>query len=152
MPASRYDGGLTAVGRIGMSVLPPSVDVILIAATALVVAVRGTWIVVRVIVSSHHPSVRLTAIRGHQSGFVVAGAARLAALTASAILLPQLLATIGYAPHFAEAVRVTIGGLIAISLLAAVSIAFLCAGCEAAPCAVSPPSFPGFRCFADLIP
>jgi hypothetical protein len=124
MPASRYDGGLTAVGRIGMSVLPPSVDVIVIAATALVVAVRGTWIVVHVIVSSHHPSVRLTAIRGHQSGFVVAGAAGLAALTPSAILLPQLLATISYAPHFAEAVRVTIGGLIAISLLAAVSIAF----------------------------
>jgi len=43
----------------------------------------------------------------------------LAALAASATLLPQLLATIGSARHLAEAIRVGIGGLIAISLLAA---------------------------------
>jgi moderate conductance mechanosensitive channel len=47
-----------------------------------------------------------------------------AALAASAILLPQLLATIGSAPHLAGAIRVGIGGLIAISLLAAALIAF----------------------------
>ena len=103
---------------------PPNVDGIVIAATVFVVAVRGTWIIADVIVSPHHPSLRLTAITGHQSGFVVAGAAWLAALTASAILLPQLLATIGSARHLAEAIRVGIGGLIAISLFAAVSIAF----------------------------
>ena len=103
---------------------PPNVDVIVIAATVFVVAVRGIWIIADVIVSPHHPSLRLTAIKGHQSGFVVAGAAWLAALTASAILLPQLLATIGSARHLAEAIRVGIGGLIAISLFAAVSIAF----------------------------
>ena len=103
---------------------PPNVDVIVIAATVFVVAVRGTWIIADVIVSPHHSSLRLTAIKGHQSGFVVAGAAWLAALTASAILLPQLLATIGSAHHLAEAIRVGIGGLIAISLFAAVSIAF----------------------------
>jgi small-conductance mechanosensitive channel len=103
---------------------PPSVEVIVIAATAFVVAVRGIWIFADVIVSPHHPSLRLTAVKGHQSGFVVAGAAWLAALAASATLLPQPLATIGSARHLAEAIRVGIGGLIAISLLAAVSIAF----------------------------
>jgi small-conductance mechanosensitive channel len=103
---------------------PPNVDVIVIAATAFVVAVRGSWIIADVVVSPHHPSLRLTAIQDYHSGFVVAGVAWLAALTVSAILLPQLLATIGSASHLAEAIRVGIGGLIAISLLAAVSITF----------------------------
>jgi moderate conductance mechanosensitive channel len=103
---------------------PPNVDVIVIAATALVVAVRAGWIIADVIVSPHHPSLRLTAIQNHQSGFVVAGVAWLAALAASAILLPELLATIGSALHLAGAIRVGIGGLIAISLLAAALIAF----------------------------
>jgi moderate conductance mechanosensitive channel len=114
----------SALGAALMLPWPPNVDVIVIAATAFVVAVRGTWIIVDVVVSPHHPSLRLTAIQDYHSGFVVAGVAWLAALAASAILLPQLLATIGSAPHLAEAIRVGIGGLIAISLLAAVSIAF----------------------------
>jgi small-conductance mechanosensitive channel len=103
---------------------PPNVDVIVTAATAFVVAVRGTWIIADVVVSPHHPSLRLTAIQDYHSGFVVAGVAWLAVLTVSAILLPQLLATIGSALHLAEAIGVGIGGLIAISLLAAVSITF----------------------------
>jgi moderate conductance mechanosensitive channel len=114
----------SAVGAALTLPWPPNVDVIVIAATAFVVAVRGTSIIADVIVSPHHPSLRLTAIKGHQSGFVVAGAAWLAALTASAILLLQLFATIGSAPHLAGAIRVSIGGLIAISLLAAALIAF----------------------------
>ena len=102
---------------------PPNVDVMVIAATALVVAVRGAWIIVEVIASPHHPSLRLTAIQDYRSEFVVAGVAWLATLTASAILFPQLLATIGSAPHLAGAIRVGIGGLIAISLVVAVLIA-----------------------------
>ena len=113
----------STLGAAMMLPWPPNVALIVIAATALVVAVRGTWIIADVIISPHHPSLRLAAIQGHQSGFVVAGAAWLAVLAASAILLPQLLATIGAAPHLGEAIRVSIGGLIAISLLAAVPIA-----------------------------
>jgi hypothetical protein len=37
----------------------PNVEVMVIAATAVVVAVRGTWIVADVIVSPHHPLLRL---------------------------------------------------------------------------------------------
>src|SRR5215469_12888803 len=103
---------------------PPNVDAMVIAATALVVAVRNAWTVADVIVSPHHSSLRMTAIQNYHSGFVVAGVVWLTMLTASAIILPQLFATIGSAPHLAEAIRVGIGGLIVISLLAAVSIAF----------------------------
>jgi moderate conductance mechanosensitive channel len=101
---------------------PPNVDVMVIGATALVVAVRGAWIVADVILSPHHPSLRLTTIKGHKSAAVVGGAAWLTMLAATAVLLPQLLTTIGSAPHLAGATRVTLGGLIAMSLLAAVSI------------------------------
>jgi moderate conductance mechanosensitive channel len=103
---------------------PPNIDAIVIAATAFVVAVRGAWIIADIIVSPHHPTLRLTAIQGHQSGFIAACVAWLVGLAASAILLPQLLATIGSAPHLAEAIRAGIGGLIAISLLAAALIVF----------------------------
>jgi len=103
---------------------PSNVDVMVIAATALVIAVRTAWIIADVIVSPHHPSLRMTAIQNYHSGCVVAGVVWLTMLTASAIILPQLVATIGSAPHLAGAIRVGIGGLIVISLLAAVSIAF----------------------------
>lgn len=114
----------SALGAAMILPWPPNVDMIVIAATAFVVAVRGSWIIADVIVSPHHPSLRLAAIHDHQSGFVVASVAWLAALAAAAMLLPQLLGTIGSAPHLAAAIRVGIGGLIAISLLAAVLIAF----------------------------
>jgi small-conductance mechanosensitive channel len=103
---------------------PSNVDVIVIAATALVLAVRSVWMIADVIVSPNHPSLRLTAIEDYHSGFVVTGVAWLALLVAAASLLPQLLATIGSAPHLAGAFRVGIGGLVAVSLLAAVLIAF----------------------------
>jgi moderate conductance mechanosensitive channel len=103
---------------------PPNVDVMVIRATALVVAVRGSWIIADVIVSPHHPSLRLTAIQGYKSGVVVGGVAWLTMLAATAVLLPQLLTTIGSAPHLASAARVSLGGLIAISLLAGVLIVF----------------------------
>lgn len=44
-------------------------------------------------------------------------------MAATAILLPQLLTTVASAPHLAGTIRVGIGALIVISLLAAVSIA-----------------------------
>jgi moderate conductance mechanosensitive channel len=103
---------------------PPNVDAIVIAATALVVAVRSAWIITDVIVSPHHPSLRLAAVRDRHPGFVGAGVAWLTMLAASAVFFPQLLATIGSAPHLAEAIRVGIGALIVISLLAAVAFAF----------------------------
>jgi moderate conductance mechanosensitive channel len=103
---------------------PPSVNAIVIAATALVVAVRSAWIIADVIVSPHHPSLRLAAVQDFHSRFVVAGVAWLTMLAASAVLLPQLLATIGAAPHLAAAIRVGTGALIVISLLATVSIYF----------------------------
>jgi moderate conductance mechanosensitive channel len=103
---------------------PPNVDVMVIAATALVVAVRGAWMVADVIGSPHHPSLRLVAIEDHHSGLVAAGVAWLTMLVASAIIVPQLLATVGAEPHLAGATRVGIGALIVISLLVAVPVAF----------------------------
>jgi small-conductance mechanosensitive channel len=103
---------------------PPNVDMIVIAATAFVVAIRSAWIIADVIVSPHHPSLRLAAIEDCHSSFVVAGAAWLTTLGVSAILVPQLLATIGSAPHLAEAIRTGIGALIVFNLIAAASLAF----------------------------
>jgi len=91
---------------------PPNVDAIVIAATALVVAVRSAWIIADVVVSPHHPSLRLAAIQQYESRFVVGGVAWLTMLTTTAVLLPQLLTTVGSGPHLAEAIRVGIGGLI----------------------------------------
>ena len=102
---------------------PPNVDAIVIAVTALVVAVRSAWIIADVVVSPHHPSLRLAAIQQYQSGFLVGGVAWLAMLAAAAMLLPQLLTALGSAPHLAEAIRVGMGVLITISLLTAVLIA-----------------------------
>ncbi|MBV8131668.1 MAG: mechanosensitive ion channel [Alphaproteobacteria bacterium] len=103
---------------------PPNVDAIVIAATALVVALRGAWIIADVVVSPHRPVVRLTGIQDHNSGFVVGSVVWLTVLAATAILLPQLLTTVGSAPHLAGAIRVGVGGLIVISLLAVVLIVF----------------------------
>jgi len=103
---------------------PPNVDAIVIAATALVVAVRSAWIIADVVVSPHHPSLRLAAIQQYESRFVVGGVAWLTMLTTTAVLLPQLLTTVGSGPYLAEAIRVGIGGLITVSLLTAVLIAF----------------------------
>jgi len=50
---------------------PAKVDVMVIAATALVVAVRGAWIIADIVVSPHHPSLRLAAIQQHNSSLVV---------------------------------------------------------------------------------
>jgi moderate conductance mechanosensitive channel len=102
---------------------PANVAAMAIAATVLVVAVRSAWIIADVVVSPHHPSLRLTAIQQDKSRFIVSGIAWVAALTAAAVLLPQLLATVASAPHLAGALRVVIGGLITVSLLAAVLIA-----------------------------
>ena len=102
---------------------PPNVDTIVIAATALVVAMRSSWVIADVVVSPHHPSLRLAAIQQFKSGFLVGGVAWLTMLAAAAMLLPQLLTTVGSAPHLATAVRVAMGGLVTVSLLAAVLIA-----------------------------
>ena len=102
---------------------PPNVDALVITATALVVAVRSTWIIADVVVSPHHPSLRLAAIQSYRSTFVVSGVAWLTVLAATALLVPQLLTTVGSASHLAGAVRVGMGGLVTVSLLAAVRIA-----------------------------
>jgi moderate conductance mechanosensitive channel len=94
-----------------------------ITATALVVAVRSGWIIADVVVSPHHPALRLAPIQQYKSGFVVGGVAWLSILAAAAILLPQLLTTVASAPHLAGTIRVTVGALIVISLIAAVLIA-----------------------------
>ena len=91
---------------------PPNVDAIVIAATALVVALRGAWIIADVVVSPHRPVVRLTGIQDHNSGFVVGSVVWLTVLAATAILLPQLLTTVGSAPHLAGAIRVGVGGVL----------------------------------------
>jgi moderate conductance mechanosensitive channel len=99
---------------------PIYVDRIVLATTALVVAVRGAWILAEIVVSPHHPSLRLAAIGARRSGWLVTGVAWLALLAATAVLLPQLLLTAGGAPHLAGAVRVGLGALIVASLVAAV--------------------------------
>jgi moderate conductance mechanosensitive channel len=112
----------SAVGAALVLPWPANVDVIVIAATALVVAVRSAWIIADVVVSPHHPSLRLAAIEAYDSGLVVGSVAWLTTLAAVAVLLPQLLITVGSAPRLAGAVRVGVGGLITLSLLAAVLI------------------------------
>jgi moderate conductance mechanosensitive channel len=102
---------------------PPNVDAMVIAATALVVAVRSAWIIADVVVSPHHPSLRLAAIQQYKSGPVVGGVAWLTMLAATAVLLPQLLTTVGSVPHLAGTTRVGMGSLVTVSLLAAVLIA-----------------------------
>ena len=54
---------------------PANVDVMVIVATALVVAVRCAWIMADVVVSPHHPSLRLAPIEQYKSGLVVGGVA-----------------------------------------------------------------------------
>lgn len=115
-----------AAATLGAAMLlawPPNVAVMVIGATTLVLAVRSAGIVTDIIVSPQHPALRLAAIRPGRSRFIVAGIGWLTMLAASAILVPQLVATIGAAPHLAGAIRVGIGGLVAISLLAALSFA-----------------------------
>ena len=117
---------LFTASTVGAALLlpwPANVDAMVIAATALVVALRSACIVADVVVSPHHPSLRLAPIQQYKSGFVVGGVAWLSILAATAILLPQLLTTVASAPHLAGTIRVGIGALIVISLLAAVLIA-----------------------------
>ena len=102
---------------------PANIDVMVIAAAALVVAVRCAWIMADVVVSPHHPSQRLAPIEQYKSGLVVGGVAWLSILAATAILLPQLLTTLAAAPHLAGTIRVGVGALIVITLLVAVLIA-----------------------------
>ena len=114
----------STIGAALILTWPGNVEAIVIAATTLVVAVRSAWIIADVVVSPHHPSLRLAAIRDYGSELVVGCVAWLTALAGAAVLLPQLLTTIGEAPHLAGAVRVSLGGLIALNLLAVVSIVF----------------------------
>ena len=102
---------------------PANVAAMVIAATALVVAVRSAWIIADVVVSPHHPSLRLAPLQQYRSGLLVGGVAWLSILAATAILLPQLLTTVASAPHLAGTIRVGMGALIVISLLATVLIA-----------------------------
>ena len=116
---------LFTASTVGAALLlpwPANVDAMVIAATALVVALRSACIVADVVVSPHHPSLRLAPSQQY-SGFVVGGVAWLSILAATAILLPQLLTTVASAPHLAGTIRVGIGALIVISLLVAVLIA-----------------------------
>src|SRR4029077_3027331 len=46
----------STVGAVLILPWPPKVDTIVIAATALVVAVRSAWVIADVVVSPHHPS------------------------------------------------------------------------------------------------
>jgi MFS family permease len=102
---------------------PANVEAMVIAATALVVALGSACIVADVVISPHHPSLRLAPIEQYKSGLVVGGVAWLSILAATAILLSQLLTAVASAPHLAGTIRVGIGALIVISLLAAVLIA-----------------------------
>jgi len=103
---------------------PANVDTMVITASALVVAVPSAWIIAEVVVSPHHPALRLAPIQQCKSELVVGGVARLSILAATAILLPQLLTTVASAPHLAGTIRVGVGALIVVSLLAAILIAF----------------------------
>jgi hypothetical protein len=66
---------------------PPNVDALVITATALVVAVRSTWVIAEVVVSPYHPSLRLAAIQSYRPTFVVNGVAWLTVLAAAALLV-----------------------------------------------------------------
>jgi moderate conductance mechanosensitive channel len=87
----------STVGAVLILPWPPKVDTIVIAATALVVAVRSAWIIADVVVSPHQPSLRLAALQQYQSGFLVGGVAWLTTLAAAAMLVPQLLTALGSA-------------------------------------------------------
>jgi moderate conductance mechanosensitive channel len=104
---------------------PADVEAVVIAATALVVTVRSVWMSADLVVSPHHPSLRLAPIQRYKSELVVGGVAWLSLLAATAILLPQLLLTVASAPHLAGTIRVGVGAVIVISLLTAVLIASL---------------------------
>jgi small-conductance mechanosensitive channel len=110
----------SAMGAALILPWPAIVAAMVIAATALVVAVRSAWIIADVVVSPHHPSLRLAPIQQYKSGLVVGGVAWLSILAATAVLLPQLLTTVASAPHLAGTIRVGVGTLIVISLLVAV--------------------------------
>ena len=116
---------LFTVSTIGTALTlpwPANVEAIVIAATALVVAVRSVWMIADVVLSPHHPSLRLAPIQEYKSGFVVGGVAWLSILAATTIIVPQLLTTVASVPHLAATIRVGVGALIVISLLAAVLI------------------------------
>jgi small-conductance mechanosensitive channel len=113
----------STMGAVLILPWPPNVDALVITATALVVAVRSAWMIADVVVSPHHPSLRLAAIQRDRYTIVVSGVAWLTVLAATTLILPQLLTTVGSAPHLARAVRVGMGGLVTVSLLAAVLIA-----------------------------
>jgi moderate conductance mechanosensitive channel len=102
---------------------PANVDAMAIAATLWVVAVRSAGLIAEVVVSPHHPSLRLAPLQQYKSESVVGGIAWLALWAAAAVLVPQLLTRVGSAPHLAAAIRVVISGLITVSLLAAVLVA-----------------------------
>jgi moderate conductance mechanosensitive channel len=112
----------SVMGAVLILPWPANVDAIVIAATVLVVAVRSAWIIADVVVSPHHPSLRLAPIQQYKSGLVVGCVAWLSLLAAMAILFPQLLTTVALAPHLAATIRVGVGALIVISLLIAVLI------------------------------
>jgi small-conductance mechanosensitive channel len=113
----------STIGAALILTWPENVEAIVIAATTLVVAVRSAWIIADVVVSPHHPSLRLAPIQQYKSGLVVGGVAWLSILAATAILLPQLLTTVASASHLAGTLRIGVGALIVITLLAAVLIA-----------------------------
>jgi small-conductance mechanosensitive channel len=108
----------STIGAALILTWPGNVEAIVIAATTLVVAVRSAWIIADVVVSPHHPSLRLAPIQQYKSGLVVGGVAWLSILAATAILLPRLLTTVASASHLAGTLRIGVGALIVITLLA----------------------------------
>jgi hypothetical protein len=61
----------STIGAALILTWPGNVEVIVIAATTLVVAVRSAWIIADVVVSPHHASLRLAPVQQYKSGLVV---------------------------------------------------------------------------------
>lgn len=117
---------LFAASTLGAAVAlpwPRSADSLAFAATALVVAVRAAWMLADAATTSLQAVRCRAGLAPVRRAPAVAAVVWLAALAASSVLVPGLVATVGGAPHLAAVIQTAIGALIAASVLVASCIA-----------------------------
>jgi small-conductance mechanosensitive channel len=115
---------IAAIGASAAFSWPRGVHELVVAATLLLVVMRLVWVGIATVLAPGHAQLRLVPVESRRARWLAAAAMLIALLLALEAFVPELLERVAEARHAAAALRLAIGTLTALLLIAA-ALAFI---------------------------
>ena len=110
---------VAAIGASAAFSWPTGVHELVVAATLLLLVLRLAWVGVSLVLAPGHPQLRLVPVEPRQARWLAAAAMGIVLLLSLQGFVPELLERVADARHAAAALRLAVGSLTAVLLIAA---------------------------------